>query len=249
MKLACLAVVSISAFTALSGVAQAQVKCSPFTAAPLTPPAPRTEDWAIPIVEQVNAAVKTQPYRALFLGDSLVQRWDLDLWDAKPVWDTNLAPRGVLSAGVAGDRTDQLLWRLDHGTLAGPPPQVVIVLIGTDDLPAGRTPELTAQGVRAVLIRLRQKLPNTRVLLLGLLPRGATKDDPMREAVGAVNQMIQSCADGKTIVYADIGGVLLDSNGVLSTKLSPDLLHFTGAGYKLLAAKLDPLIDQLENAR
>ena len=60
-----------------------------------------------------------------------------------------------------------------------------------------------------------------------------------------VNQLIQTCADGASVVYADIGGVLLDRDGVLSKTLSPDLLHFSGAGYQRLVPKLDPLIDRL----
>jgi len=229
----------------LAAPAAAQVACGPFTAAPLDPPAPRTESWAIPAFQNINLAVKTQPYRVLFLGDSITFRWDLPLWDAKPVWDANMAPRGVLNAGVAGDRTEHVLWRLDHGNLDGPAPKLVILLIGTNDLAHGRPPELAAQGIRAILIHLRQKLPQTRILLLGLTPRGAAPDDPLRQEVGVVNRFIQTCADSM-ITYADIGGVLLDGKGVLSTRLSPDLLHFTGAGYKLLAPKLDPLIDQLE---
>jgi beta-glucosidase len=235
------AVALILAFTAS---ADAQVACGPFTAAALDAPAPRTESWAIPMGQNINLVVKTQPYRVLFLGDSITFRWNLPLWDAKPVWDANMPQRGVLNAGVAGDRTEHLLWRLDHGNLDGPAPKLAIVLIGTNDLAHGRPPELAAQGIRAVLIRLRQTLPETRILLLGLTPRGATPDDPLRQEVGAVNTLIQTCAD-KMITYADIGGVLLDGKGVLSTGLSPDLLHFNGAGYQRLAPKLDPLIDKL----
>jgi lysophospholipase L1-like esterase len=231
---------------ALAGAAQAQVKCGPFTEAPLAAPAARPESWAIPIFQNINVAVKTQPYRVLFLGDSITQRWSLPLWGAKPVWDANMVPRGVLNAGVSGDRTEHLLWRLDHGNLDGPPPRGVVVLIGTNDLAAGRPPELAAEGIRAVLIRLRQKLPNTRILLLGLTPRGATTADPLRQEVLQVNRLIPSCADGSTIVYADIGGGLLDGSGVLSQTLSPDLLHFSAAGYERIVPKLDPLIDRLE---
>jgi lysophospholipase L1-like esterase len=156
-----------------------------------------------------------------------------------------MVPRGVLNAGVSGDRTEHLRWRLDHGNLDGPPPKGVVLLIGTNDLAHGRSPEEAAEGIRETLLRLREKLPNTRILLLGLTPRGATADDWFRQEVVKVNQLIPSCADGSTIVYADIGGVLLDRDGVLSKTLSPDLLHFSGAGYQRLVPKLDPLIDRL----
>ena len=235
---------ALTVILGFAAAAEAQVACGPFTAAPLDPPAPRTESWAIPAFRNINVAVKTQPYRVLFLGDSITFRWDYPLWGAKPVWDANMPQRGVLNAGVAGDRTEHVLWRLDHGNLDGPAPKLVILLIGTNDLAHGRPPELAAQGIRAILIHLRQKLPQTRILLLGLTPRGATPDDPLRQEVGVVNRLIQTCADNM-ITYADIGGVLLDGKGVLSTSLSPDLLHFSGAGYKRLAPKLDQLIDQL----
>jgi beta-glucosidase len=245
MSFARFAAALIVTFAALAGPAQAQLRCGPFTSLPLDPPAPRTDHWAVASFERINREVKTQPYRTLFLGDSITERWNVPLWGAQPVWQANMPQRGVLNAGVSGDRTEHLRWRFDHGNLDGPAPKGAIVLIGTNDLAHGRPPELAAEGIRAVLLRLRQKLPDTRILLLGLWPRGATSDDPLRQEVGLVNQLIPACADGSIIAYADIGGVLLDRNGVLSQTLSPDLLHFSGAGYKLLAPKLDPLIDQL----
>src|SRR4029079_15376803 len=129
-----------------------------------------------------------------------------------------------------GDRTEHLLWRLKHGNLAGPPPSGFIVLIGTNDLTnggRGRPPELAAEGIRANLLYLRQQLPNTRILLLGLLPRSASPDAGLRRTVAAVNQLIQSCGDNRTIVYADLGGLLLDSQGRLTPAIAPDQLHFS----------------------
>ena len=88
-----------------------------------------------------------------------------------------MQPRGVLNAGVSGDRTENLLWRLQNGNLDGPPPALVVMLIGTNDLAYDgppRSPELAAEGIRANLLYLRQRLPDTPILLLGLLPRGAS---------------------------------------------------------------------------
>jgi lysophospholipase L1-like esterase len=228
--------------------AQAQIGCSPFIGYAPAAAEPRTESWAVASFDRINNAVKTQPYRVLFLGDSITERWDLPMWGAKAVWDANMPQRGVLNAGVSGDRTEHLRWRLDHGNLAGPPPKGVVVLIGTNDLGHGRPPAEAAEGIRQTLIELRQKLPNTRILLLGLWPRGATSDDWFRQEVVQVNKLLPSCADGQTIIYADIGGVLLEPNGVLTQQISPDLLHFSAAGYQRLAPRLDPLIDRLVGA-
>jgi lysophospholipase L1-like esterase len=245
MSLVRLAAVVIAALF-VSLPAQAQLRCGPFNPTAAAP-APRTDFWAQKSFERINGEVNTTPYRVLFFGDSITERWQMPLWDAKPVWDANMPKRGVLNAGVSGDRTEHLRWRFDHGNLDGPTPKGVIVLIGTNDIGSGRPPAEAAEGIRAVLLRLRDQLPTTRILLLGLWPRGATADDPLRQGVGEVNKLIQTCADG-AIAYADIGGVLLDSRGVLSKELSPDLLHFSGAGYERLVPKLDPLIDRLVGA-
>jgi beta-glucosidase len=231
-------------FAALPAHAQTQLRCGPFINYAPAAPAPRVDFWAVKSGERINAQVKTMPYRVLFFGDSIIERWLLPLWDAKPVWDANMPQRGVLNAAVSGDRTENLRWRLEHGNLDGPAPKGVILLIGTNDLATGRQPAEAAEGVRAALTRLRDQLPTTRILLLGLTPRDATADDPLRLAVVATNKLIQTCA-GNQITYADIGGVLLDASGVLSKDLSPDLLHFNGAGYQRLVPKLDPLIDRL----
>lgn len=224
--------------------AQAQLRCSPFNAF-AEAPAPRIDPAALASFQRINAQVKNQPYRVLFFGDSITERWNEPLWGARAVWAANMAPRSVLNAGVSGDRTEHLRWRLDHGNLDGPSPEGVVLLIGTNDLGHGRPPEEAAEGVRRDLLQLREKLPNSRILLLGLWPRGATAEDHLRKEAAAVNKLIARCADGQAIAYADIGGVLLEPDGVLSKQVSPDLLHFSAAGYERLVPKLDPLIDQL----
>lgn len=222
----------------------AEPRCGPFNAF-AEAPAPRTDPAAVASFQRINAAVKDQPYRVLFFGDSITERWNEPLWGARAVWAANMAPRGVLNAGVSGDRTEHLRWRLDHGNLDGPSPEGVVLLIGTNDLGHGRPPEEAAEGVRLDLLQLREKLPNSRILLLGLWPRGATAEDHLRKEAAAVNKLIARCADGQAIAYADIGGVLLEPDGALSRQVSPDLLHFTAAGYERLVPKLDPLIDRL----
>jgi lysophospholipase L1-like esterase len=223
--------------------AQMPLACGRFTAAPLAAPAARTDPHSRERLAAINTAVRSQRYRVLFLGDSITERWERR--EGREVWRKKLVPLGVLDAGVNGDRTEHLLWRLDHGNLAGPAPRVIVMLIGTNDLGHGRAPPLAAEGIRADLLRLRALVPGARILLLGLLPRARTPAALLRRKVGAVNRMLATCADGSAIVYADIGGVLLDSRGRLSAAISPDQLHFSEEGYARLAAPLDARITRL----
>jgi lysophospholipase L1-like esterase len=229
--------------------AQAPLACGPFTPEAVAAPAPRGAESALRRFEAIKRSLHGRPYRVLFLGDSLTERFPQD---APQVWNAYMARRAVLNAGVNGDRTENLLWRLQHGNLNGPAPAVAVVLIGTNDLTNGgnpRSPALTAEGIRANLLYLRQRLPDTRILLLGLLPRGGSPDARLRLGTVAVNRLIAGCGDGQTTAYADIGGVLLDRDRRLSRDIAPDLLHLSATGYERLAKQLAPEIDRLLASR
>ena len=232
-----LLVATLGAIVADKAPAADVLPCARFAHEDLPQPYPRGDSHGIDRLEQINQAVKDTPYSTLFFGNSLTDGW------ATVIWERSLAPRRVLNAGVSGDYTETLLWRLEHGNLAGPTPRAMVLLIGTNDLAAGRSPELTADGIRANLDLFRRRVPNTTILLLGLLPREATPDAPLRRAVTQVNRLIRHCADGEHIVFAEIGDALLDSEGRLETALSPDRLHFTERGYALLTSRFVPLLD------
>jgi len=100
-----------------------------------------------------------------------------------------------------------------------------------------------------VLLKLRERAPNAPILLLGLLPRGEWPGDNYRLAATAVNQLIRRCSDGRRIVYAEIGGTLLDSQGRLRQAMSPDALHLSPDGYTRLAPQLDSLLDRMLSTR
>jgi lysophospholipase L1-like esterase len=233
---------ALTAFLNGAADAQSPLRCEPFTETALDPPAPREAHWPVQEFEKINVAVKTQPYRVLFLGDSLTERFPTD---APELWQQHMMPRGVLNAGVSGDRTEHLLWRLQHGNLDGPAPAGLVMLIGTNDLTHDRSPEVVAEGIRADLLYLRQRLPAARIGLLGLWPRAMSPDAPLRAASAAVNRLIKNCGDDRIVFYADLGGVLLDPDGRLSPEIAPDRLHLSAAGYARLMPRLDALIDRL----
>ena len=231
---------TLAAFACLEGATTAEtLRCARFSQEELPAPTPSPYLSALERLKWINQTINSTRYSMIIFGDSLTEGWDAT------VWERSLAPRGALNAGVSGDRTDHLLWRLQHGNLAGPQPKAVVLLIGTNDLAYGRSPELTADGIRANLEMLRQRLPEARILLLGLLPREESPSALLRVEVAQVNRLIRDCADGRHIVYAEIGEVLLDRDGLLPAAISPDQLHFTERGYALLAARLGPELDRL----
>ena len=219
------------------------LQCGSFTQAELPPPTARQDRDARARFHEINSAIKMQPHRVLFFGDSLTEYFD------RGVWDQHMSPRGVLNAGVGGDRTDHLRWRLEHGHLDGPPPQGVVVLIGTNDLGHEWPPDLVAEGIRATLLKLRQRVPGAAILLLGLWPREDIPRIVERREIAAVNRMIESCADGLAIRYADLGPLLLAPDGRLSSEISRDRLHLNAQGYVRIMPALDRALDGMLAAR
>ena len=147
--------------------AQTALPCPAFTSEALPLPAPRATEWPVMRSHVINEQVRNTPHRVLFLSDSLADRFP---YDAPLVWREHMQPRGVLNAGVSGDGTENLLWRLQNGNLEGPPPALAIMLIGINDLTysgSPRSPELAAEGIRANLLYLRRRLPRHRYCFWG----------------------------------------------------------------------------------
>lgn len=174
-----------------------------------------------------------------FLGDSITQGWE---GSGEQVWLREIAPLKAANFGFSGDRTEHVLWRLQNGELIGMHPKLVVLMIGTNNIGKGESPEQTADGVRAIVNLLHSELPQTKVLLLGIFPRGQSTNDPLRQRVEQATQLFKGVADGRWVQFADIGNIFLREDGELRTQVMPDLLHPNEAGYELWAKAVVPLI-------
>ncbi len=144
---------------------------------------------------------------------------------------------------MSGDTTYGVLWRLKQNEISSLHPKVVIVLIGTNDLSVGRGPEATAKAIRKVAETIKLQLPDTTVIVLGLLPRSGAAD-PSRKLISEVNGMISNIDNGKDIRYLDVGSAFLNKNGELIPEFMLDSLHLSERGYKAFADALKPTILQ-----
>jgi lysophospholipase L1-like esterase len=184
----------------------------------------------------------------LFLGDSITDGWRNR---GSNVWNKYYAPRHAANFGIGGDRTQHVLWRMDHGELDGIKPKVVVLMIGTNNTGKEKdtgkirntVPE-TIAGVQAVIRELRAKLPDSKILLLAIFPRG-TLDDPQRAQVALINPVIAKLDEGKMVRYLDIGPKFLEADGSLSRGIMPDLLHPNERGYQIWAAAMEPALDEM----
>jgi lysophospholipase L1-like esterase len=179
----------------------------------------------------------------LFLGDSITALWDKT---APGVWSRHYAPRRAANFGIGGDRTQNLLWRIDHGELDGLKPKVVVLMVGTNNVPL-LTEDQVFDGIKAVIDRIQLKLPESKILLLGLTPRGLNRDpkqlttapDPR---IHLLNVRLAALESAPKIRYLDIGPALLDNSGQLTQAMQPDFLHLSRKAYQTWADAMEPLL-------
>ena len=119
-------------------------------------------------------------------------------------------------------------------------------MIGTNNTSARHDPpEETAAGIQAILATLRTRLPGTKILLLGVFPRSASADDPLRKVNAAIDGHLHAYADNQHIFFLDLSRRFLDDRGRISQDLMPDYLHPSERGYQVWADSMEPMIRQL----
>lgn len=201
-----------------------------------TVPKERGGNWA-KVHESFLERARQGNVDLLFLGDSITAGWKNA---GKTVWERHYAMRHAANFGIGGDRTQHVLWRLDNGEIEGIKPRVAVLMIGTNNAGANRSDEI-AEGIETIVKTLRNKLPETKVLLLAVFPRGE-KPNKTREKLAAVNQRIAKLDDGKTVKYLDIGPRFLNNDGTISKEIMPDFLHLTPKGYTIWADAIEPTL-------
>jgi lysophospholipase L1-like esterase len=179
----------------------------------------------------------------VFVGDSITQLWETT---GKQVWEDYYSGRRAINLGVGWEQTQNVLWRLERGHFDRLRPRLIVLLIGTNNSQqSSHSPEGIADGVGAILSSFRQKMPATRVLLLGIFPRGRKLQDPHRKNTQAANQLLRRFADGKRVFYRDIGHVFVRDGGSVDPTLMPDFVHLSERGYALWAEAIEDDIERL----
>lgn len=201
-----------------------------------TVPKPREGAW-VKRHESFLERAKKGDVNLLFLGDSITQGWE---GGGKATWERFYGPRHAANFGIGGDRTQHVLWRLDNGEADGIKPKVAVLMIGTNNSGQNSADEI-AEGIEAIVKKLHEKLPETKILLLAVFPRGE-KPGPTREKLAAVNQRVAKLDDGKTVKYLDIGPKFLNEDGTISKEIMPDFLHLTPKGYRIWADAIEPTL-------
>ena len=191
------------------------------------------QQWYVSQADQ-----KSNP--VVFLGDSITLFWGTATRPApgSASFLKDFAPLGAANFGIVGDTSQNLLYRVENGDMNGQP-KVVVVMIGINDLLAGSTPKQAASGVTSVVHAIQTESPNTKILLLGVLPSEITVLNP---AVRQLNTLIARLGRQPGVTYLNPGTQFEGANGIAKPSLMMDLVHPDAAGYQVLANAIDGTI-------
>lgn len=189
------------------------------------------------------------PVELVWLGDSITQDWELP--EFQPIWQRFYGDRHAINLGFGGDTTSSVLWRIDHGELSGISPKVIVLLIGANNMgrPHWDAAE-TTQGIEAIIAQIRQRLPQTKVLLLSVLP--SDRSPWITETTAGINHMLAARygnhQDGQ-VTYVDVTPVFMrngrvDDNLYLEATMTPPrgALHPDPEAQAALAAAIEPTL-------
>ncbi|MDA1275821.1 MAG: GDSL-type esterase/lipase family protein [Verrucomicrobia bacterium] len=218
-------------------------------------PTPKLEqdfyDWYVRHADVLRIKDEIDP-EIVLIGDSITHMWSgrprepgrahgADSW-------VELFGERALNLGFGWDRTQNVLWRIDHGELDELHPKTVVIHIGTNNLAPTKnhvagTPEQIAEGIQAVCERVQAKVPKAKILLMAVFPRGEQPDHPLRAKIAEINDLLPPITEKLGVELIDITRKLLNSDGTMSKEIAGDFLHPSANGYRVWADALRPYIE------
>ncbi len=198
--------------------------------------------WQLRRHAELNALARRGDIDLVFLGDSITQLWTEA---GREVWNKYYGRRKAANFGMSGDRTQHVLWRIEQGNFDGIHPKAIVLLIGDNNSIDGEPAQEIADGVMAVVHKLREKVPESKILLLAIFPSGERPDNPQRMRAMAANAILRKVAEDRMIRYLDIGDRFTNRDGTISKVIMPDFDHLSPRGFELWAEAIEPVVKDL----
>lgn len=219
---------------------------------PTTVPTPGAEyrqmaDW-VTIAEEISELTATNQYEILLLGNSITQGFGSKrkLVRYQPGYQpmNNAFPTTTwLCAGIAGDRTEHLLYRILNDGYERCAPKYVVIAIGINNLLAGEdSAESTFDGVVACVEAAEKMMPQSKIILYGTLPA--------QDFMDKCDYISKALADHKwssNVTYVEPFELFARSRTEIKEELyHKDKLHINAKGYAIWCANMRQVIDEIQ---
>jgi len=207
-------------------------------------PAPRISEWWFARQAKNIGLMAKGDIDLLMVGDSITHGFEN--LGAK-VWKKYFEPLKAINLGFGGDRTQHVLWRLNHLPKLKKAPKGAVLMIGTNNICWGSdTPKQASEGVQAIARKLHDMYPEMKVLVLGVFPRRRKIDHPHRKQIIELNSYLPGLLkDIPNVKFMDIGPKFLDDKGFLSKEMMPDTTHPSEKGHEIWAKAIEPELKKM----
>lgn len=197
-------------------------------------------------IEKSNNPKDERKIELLMVGDSITNNFDKK-GPGEPVWKKYFTPLNALNLGFGGDRTNHVLWRLEHLPKIKPAPLAASLMIGTNNICWGSDkPKQAAEGIQEITRRLNAMYPKMKILVLGVFPRREQLDHPHRKQIIELNSYLPDLLkDIPNVSFMDIGSEFLDEKGFLSREMMPDTTHPSEKAHEIWAQAITPKLREM----
>ena len=221
---------AITLFTPFRNAAAEDAK-SPAAAAP----ADKFAKWEKEIAA-MDAADRTSPPpkgEVLFIGSSTIR-----MWKSLP---QDYPEHRVINRGFGGSQIVDAT-HFAPRLIFPHAPRVIFLRSGGNDINAGKSPDQVFADYKDFVAVIHAKLPQTEIIYIGLAPTIARIKEV--EKGNVLNTLIKEyAAKNPLLKFVDCADLSVGGDGKPRADLFlPDKLHFSDAGYKLLAERVRPFL-------
>lgn len=194
----------------------------------------KSSSWWVKRHQDILKADKSE-IKVIFLGDSITQNWENATFGFS-IWQQYYGENYAFNMGYSSDKTQNLLWRIKNGEIDNVSPEVIILLIGTNNA-AEDSAEDIATGIRTIVEVIINKLPDCKLIVHKIFPRGQA-NDPLRVVTNQASEIIKNTIKYENVTFLDINALFLDGQENVPLDIMPDLLHPSTKAYQIWADAL-----------
>ncbi|MEQ8218883.1 MAG: GDSL-type esterase/lipase family protein [Arenibacter sp.] len=197
------------------------------------------KDWWAQANDIDSLCLASKKIDLLLIGNSITQGWggnrpNVTYAPGKEAAELYFKDLNWVGAGISGDRTQHLLYRLNNGNYEAARPNMVVLAIGVNNFGDNSVEEI-ANGIRKVLEATKKKFSaQTKIMLFGPLPTGLDPSTDRRKKYNKIHDLIKHLGNEKNVFYYNLINEFSNEKGFLKSDLiSQDGIHLLPEGYKV----------------
>ena len=203
---------------------------------------PKETDWWTQANDIDSICRSSENIGLLLIGNSITQgfgnRPNITVSPGKNANEKFFQGLKWINAGISGDRTQQVLYRIVNGKYESTTPHTVVLTIGVNNFSDGDSAAEISEGITRIVDVITKKfIADTEILLFGPLPTGVDPASEERIKYNEIHQRIRPLGERRNVSYHNVLPQFVTEEGFLNPLYySEDGIHLKAKGYDIWAA-------------